>query len=128
MTRYRERQVPAGKKITNPAPKVKSVGVPPKIPSDSELHPVGNKGERFILMDRPPDPPLKDRYRGGEFYLEDGTLYMYSSASANPRIIVYATANAVPDPGSKVRTRDGKPLNSQTTVEVQEEDQANEKH
>lgn len=95
---------------------------------DSKLHPVGNKGERFILMDPPPDPPLKDRFRGGEFYLEDGTLYMYSSASSNPRIIVYATANAVPDPGSKVRTRDGKSFNSQTTVEVQEEDQANEKH
>jgi hypothetical protein len=73
---------------------------------DSELNPVGDKGERFVLMDPPPDPPLKDRYRGAEFYLENDTLYMYSSASSNPRIIVYATANAVPDPGSKVRTRD----------------------
>ena len=90
--------------------------------SPSELHPVGNKGERFILMDPPPDPPLNDRFRGAEFYLENDTLYMYSSASANPRIIVYATASAAPDPGSKVRTRDGKPSNSQTTVKVQEED------
>jgi len=62
---------------------------------DRELHPVGNKGERFILMDPPPNPPIKDRYRGGEFYLENETLYMYSSASYKPRIIVYATANAV---------------------------------
>ena len=74
---------------------------------DSELNPVGNKGERFVLMDPPPDPPLKDRYRGGEFYLENDTLYLYSSASSKPRIIVYATANAVPYPNSKVRIRDG---------------------
>ena len=44
----------------------------------------------------PPDPPLKDRYRGAEFYLHGETLYMYSSASSDPRIIVYATANAIP--------------------------------
>ena len=62
----------------------------------SELHPVENKGKRFVLMDPPPDPPLNDRYRGGEFYLANGTLYLFSSASSNPRIIVYATANAVP--------------------------------
>jgi hypothetical protein len=62
---------------------------------DSELNPLGNKGERFVLMDPPPNPPIKDRYRGGEFYLENETLYMYSSASYKPRIIVYATANAV---------------------------------
>jgi len=74
---------------------------------DRELNPVGSKGERFVLMDPPPDPPLNDRFRGGEFYLENDTLYMYSSASANPRIIVYATANAAPDPSRKVRTRDG---------------------
>ncbi|UCG60188.1 MAG: hypothetical protein JSU70_11815 [Phycisphaerales bacterium] len=60
---------------------------------DGELHPVGNKAERFILMDPPPNPPIKDRYRGGEFYLENETLYMYSSASYKPRIIIYATAN-----------------------------------
>jgi hypothetical protein len=74
---------------------------------DSELNPVGNKGERFVLMDPPPDPPLNDRYRGAEFYFENDSIYMYSSASSKPRIIVYAAANAVPDPGAKVRTRDG---------------------
>ena len=62
---------------------------------DSELNPMGKKGKRFVLMDPPPDPPLNDRYRGGEFYRENDTLYLYSSASSKPRIIVYATANAV---------------------------------
>ena len=74
---------------------------------DSELSPVGNKGERFVLMDPSPDPPLNDRYRGGEFYLEKGTSYMYSGAGSKPRIYVYATASAVPNPSSKVRTREG---------------------
>ena len=60
-----------------------------------ELHPVGNTGKRFVLLEPPAEPPLKDRYRGSEFYLDNGTLYMYSSASSNPRIIVYATANTV---------------------------------
>ena len=73
---------------------------------DRDLTQVGKQGERFILIDPPPDPPLKDRYRGAEFYLENNTLYMYSSASSNPRIIVYATANAVPDSSSKARTQD----------------------
>ena len=63
---------------------------------DAELNPVGTNGKRFVLIDPPPGPPLKDRYRGGEFYLEDDTLYLYSSASSNPRIIVYATARATP--------------------------------
>jgi len=59
---------------------------------DRELNPVGNKGERYVLLDPPAEPPLNDRYRGGEFYAENGKLYLYSSASKNPRIIVYATA------------------------------------
>lgn len=71
---------------------------------DSALHPVGNTGERFVLIDPPPVPPVKDRYRGGEFYLENDTLYLYSSASSKPRIIVYATANAASDPSGKART------------------------
>ena len=45
---------------------------------------------------------------------------MYSGAGSKPRIYVYATASAVPDPDGKVRTRDGKSRDSQTTVEVQE--------
>jgi hypothetical protein len=53
-----------------------------------------------MLMDPPSDPPLNDRYRGGEFYLEGDTLYLYSSASSNPRIIVYATASAVSGEGN----------------------------
>ena len=60
---------------------------------DAGLNPVENRGERFVLLDPSPDPPLKDRYRGGEFYREGDTLFLYSSASRDPRIIVYATAN-----------------------------------
>jgi len=67
---------------------------------DSELNPVGDKAKRFMLMDPPADPPLKDRCRGGEFYLEGDTLYLHSSASSNPRIIVYATSSAVSGKGN----------------------------
>jgi len=70
---------------------------------DSELNPVKNKSQRFVLMDPPSGPPLKDRYRGGEFYLDNDTLYLYSSASSKPRIIVYATAKYVSDKNSKLR-------------------------
>jgi len=70
---------------------------------DRELHPVGNQGERFILMD--PPPSLNERYRSAEFYLENDTFYMYSGASSRPRIYVYSTASVVPDSGSKSRTR-----------------------
>jgi len=59
---------------------------------DDALRPAGSKGKRFVLIDPPPGPPVNDRYRGGEFYLESGTLYLYSSASKAPRIIVYAKA------------------------------------
>jgi hypothetical protein len=61
---------------------------------DAGLNPAGNRGERVVLLDPSPDPPLKDRYRGGEFYREGDTLFLYSSASRDPRIIVYATAKA----------------------------------
>jgi hypothetical protein len=43
-------------------------------------------------MDPPAEPPLNDRYRGAEFYFDNGTLYLYSSASRSPRLLVYATA------------------------------------
>jgi hypothetical protein len=59
---------------------------------DQEFNPVGDTGRRYVLMDPTPDPPLKDRYRGSELYLQGNTLYLYSSASKNPRMIVYATA------------------------------------
>jgi len=73
---------------------------------DSELNPVSNKARRFVLMDPPPDPPLKDRYRGGEFYFDKNTLYLYSSASVNPRIIVYAIADVCPAPSGKAEKLD----------------------
>lgn len=73
---------------------------------DHDLNPVGNGGQRFVLMDPPAEPPLKDRYRGGEFYIEDGTLYLFSSGSWNPRILVYATANEAPDSSNRVSKLD----------------------
>jgi len=73
---------------------------------DRELSPVGNRGERFILMD--PPPALNERYRSAEFYLEDDTFYMYSGASSKPRIYVYATASAVPEAGEKARSLESK--------------------
>lgn len=59
---------------------------------DEELTPVGAGGERHVLLDPPNEPPLNDRYRGAEFYREDGKLYLYGSASRSPRLIVYLTA------------------------------------
>lgn len=59
---------------------------------DQELNPVGAGGKRYVLLDPPAEPPLNDRCRGAEFYFADGKLYCYSSASKNPRLLVYATA------------------------------------
>jgi hypothetical protein len=72
---------------------------------DHELHPVGDKGERFVLMDPPAE--LNDRYRSAEFYREGDTFYMYSGGGSNPRTYVYATASAVPHPSIKSGTQDG---------------------
>jgi hypothetical protein len=57
-------------------------------------------------MDPPAAPPLKDRYRGSEFYIENDTLYLYSSGSWNPRILVYAIANEAPDPSNRISRLD----------------------
>ena len=59
---------------------------------DPELHAVGAGGTRHVLIDPPAGPPMKDRYRGAEFYAEGEKLYLYSSGSKDPRILVYATA------------------------------------
>jgi|GEM_PF-853304 hypothetical protein len=59
---------------------------------DQELNPVGAGGKRYVLMDPPDEPPLNNRIRGAEFYFENGKIYLYSSASKDPRLIVYATA------------------------------------
>lgn len=64
---------------------------------DRELNPVGAGGERHVLVDPPSEPPLNDRLRGAEFYREGDTVYLYSSASRNPRLLVYATAKVTQD-------------------------------
>ena len=71
---------------------------------DRELHPVGDKGERYVLVD--PPPSLNDRYRSAEFYREGDTFYMVSGAGYNPRMYVYATASAAAHPRGKATTRD----------------------
>ena len=63
---------------------------------DQQFNDVGDQGERHILIDPPSEPPLNDRLRGAEFYHEGDTLYLYSSASKNPRLIVYAKAAVGP--------------------------------
>jgi hypothetical protein len=68
---------------------------------DRELNPVGSGGERFVLLDPSPEPPLKNRYRSAEFYRENDMFYMVSGAGSHPRIYVYATASAIPDTSSK---------------------------
>ena len=59
---------------------------------DKQLNPVGNRGERHVLIDPVPDSPIDNRYRECEFYRDGNTLYMYSSGAENPRRIVFATA------------------------------------
>ena len=92
---------------------------------DRELNPVANKGRRFMLMD--PPPALNERYRSAEFYLEDDTLHMYSGASKDPRVYVYATAetkdaapkvNALPKK-QKAKTRKNTPLSGDKRQVVQ---------
>ena len=61
---------------------------------DAQLTPVADRGERHLLIDPVPDSPIDNRFRGGEFYREGDTLYMYASGSEKPRVIVYATASA----------------------------------
>ncbi|MEM9280910.1 MAG: hypothetical protein AAGA96_03725 [Verrucomicrobiota bacterium] len=64
-----------------------------------QMSPVGAGGKRYILIDPPSEPPLNDRLRGAEFYREGETLYLFSSASKDPRIIVWAKAEVGPESG-----------------------------
>lgn len=68
---------------------------------DNEFNSVGKGGKRHILIDPPSEAPLNDRYRGSEFFIYNNKLYLYSSASKDPRIIVWATTDEVPAPDSK---------------------------
>ena len=64
---------------------------------DDAFTPVGSGGERVLLMDPPTGNPAYDRYRGGEFYQEDDTMYYFSGAGPKYReVIVYFTANLPP--------------------------------
>ena len=85
---------------------------------DRELHPVGNKGERFILMDPPAE--LNDRYRSAEFYREGDNFYMVSGASSKPRIYVYATAE-IDDAGTIEEGRIEDDATSETETVPQEQ-------
>ena len=77
---------------------------------DQHFTPVGGGGRRYVLLDPPAEPPLNDRYRGGEFYREGDSLYLYSSASRKPRIIVYAKAKVPPArPEKQVQAETAKP-------------------
>ena len=64
---------------------------------DRELNSVGSSGERPVLVDPPAEPPLNDRLRGTVFYREGDTLYLYSSASKAPRLLVYALVKLAQD-------------------------------
>jgi len=71
-------------------------GVLKYVELDTILSTVGAGGQRHVLLDPSSEPLLKNRYRGAEFYLEDDTLYLYSSGSSDPRVLVYATASVDP--------------------------------
>ncbi|KAA5542700.1 hypothetical protein FYK55_14310 [Roseiconus nitratireducens] len=60
---------------------------------DQQLSPVGDQGERHFLIDPRPDSPVGNRYRGGEFYRDGDTLYLFASGGDDPRRIIYATAH-----------------------------------
>ena len=59
---------------------------------DQQLNPVGNKGNRIVLIKPVSDSPIDNRYRECEFYRDGDTIYMFASGGENPRRIVYATA------------------------------------
>ncbi|MHC4994422.1 MAG: hypothetical protein ACYTGQ_05150, partial [Planctomycetota bacterium] len=69
--------------------------------------PVGAGGKRYTLIDPPADPPMKDRYRGSEFFIEGDTLWLFSSGSRLPRLLVHAKAKVKADPRSKAGRLDG---------------------
>lgn len=62
---------------------------------DQQLNPVGSGGERFLLLDPDPGPPLHGRFRGTTFHRNGERIVLISGASAKPGIIVYATADLI---------------------------------
>jgi len=67
-------------------------GIVKYVELDKQLNPVGKNGKRYTLIDPVPNSPIDNRYRECGFYREGDTLYMYSSGSEKPRVIVCATA------------------------------------
>jgi hypothetical protein len=63
---------------------------------DRELNPLGSGGERFVLKDPGPGPPLNGRFRSAQIHQHDNTLLLLSGASFRPGIIIYATAHLTP--------------------------------
>lgn len=59
---------------------------------DRELNPLGSGGQRFVLKEPHPGPPLNGRLRSTQFHQEEDTLLLLSGASLRPGIIIRATA------------------------------------
>ncbi|MEO1003029.1 MAG: hypothetical protein AAFX65_07955 [Cyanobacteria bacterium J06638_7] len=65
---------------------------------DPELHPIGSGGERFLLLDPDPAPPISGRFRGSTFHRHGDRIHLITGAASRPGIIVDATADAEPAP------------------------------
>ncbi|MEM7144404.1 MAG: hypothetical protein AAF591_04670 [Verrucomicrobiota bacterium] len=83
---------------------------------DHELNPIGTDGKRFVLMDPPDGPPLENRYRGSEFYLEGDTLYLYTSGARSKRLIAWAKTKVNPDDVTSLEPSDAPSSTSPSTT------------
>ena len=71
---------------------------------DQQLSPVGDKGERLVLIEPEADSPIGNRYRECEFYRDGDTIYLFASGGDDPRRIVNAT-NKVADNSATEKNR-----------------------
>ncbi|MEM0895889.1 MAG: hypothetical protein AAGJ79_03310 [Verrucomicrobiota bacterium] len=63
---------------------------------DQELSTVSDGSERLVLIDPPEGPPMENRLRGSEFYLDGDTRYLFTSGARSKRLIAWATAEVKP--------------------------------